>query len=166
MEDILEKVGCQLASRHISGRPRGPHWYPGFPLYVVDACYDDQTQSFERIHDWRSCLPQDLGDDHMKIYPFERDIYPSTQASPFVKRTAHGPGGLVPAVQARGLADNSGPNKGRYVGNKTRAGFMSLPQDSTTTASGVDKTVVTAAGGTALNSNVNLQKLQSATSMF
>jgi chromatin structure-remodeling complex subunit RSC1/2 len=32
LADVLEKVGAQFYSKAIRGRPKPPHWYPGWPL--------------------------------------------------------------------------------------------------------------------------------------
>ncbi|KAL1740744.1 hypothetical protein HDZ31DRAFT_22741, partial [Schizophyllum fasciatum] len=46
LPDVIEKVACQFTARHVRGRPRPPHWYPGLPLYVCDSRYNDRDRVF------------------------------------------------------------------------------------------------------------------------
>ncbi|KAF4584606.1 hypothetical protein EYR38_001835 [Pleurotus pulmonarius] len=85
LEDIIERIAVQFTARHIRGRPRSPHWYPGWPL----------------IKNWNSCIPEILrkNADYMPIYEFERVVYPPRISSPFVvksgKSAVKGPGGII-----------------------------------------------------------------------
>ncbi|KAF4623280.1 hypothetical protein D9613_001420 [Agrocybe pediades] len=123
VEDIIEKVACQFTARHLRGRPRPPYWYPGFPLYVCDARYNDRDQAFVRIKNWNSCVPEEVrqSTEFMPIYPFERMVYPVRVPSPFLVKGAgaasaggkgKGPGGIIATPHGE-AEDDGGRKKGR-----------------------------------------------------
>ncbi|KAG7090566.1 hypothetical protein E1B28_009674 [Marasmius oreades] len=126
LADIIEKIACQFTARHIRGRPRAPFWWPGFPLYVCDSRYNDRDRIFVRIKNWNSCIPEEVrkSDEFMPIYPFERAVYPSRLASPFLttgKKKLKGPGGLLeqsePAEVETTNADGTGRKSRRALGD-------------------------------------------------
>ncbi|RPD58486.1 hypothetical protein L227DRAFT_594371 [Lentinus tigrinus ALCF2SS1-6] len=101
LEDILEKVACQFTVRHARGRPRPPFWYPGWPLYMCDARYNDRERAFVKIKNWNACIPEEVRkkEEFMPIYPFERAVLPRRVPSPFLMNPRlKGPGGLIDAV--------------------------------------------------------------------
>ncbi|KAJ7596530.1 hypothetical protein C8J56DRAFT_917673 [Mycena floridula] len=103
LEDILEKIACQFTSRHIRGRPRPPHWYPGIPLYVCDARYNDRDRSFTKIKNWMACIPDQIKkkSEYMPVEPFERAVFPNRVSSPFLgKSIINGPGALTDHIAA------------------------------------------------------------------
>ncbi|KDQ52954.1 hypothetical protein JAAARDRAFT_80856 [Jaapia argillacea MUCL 33604] len=142
LEDVIEKIGVQFTARHIRGRPRGPFWYPGWPLYVCDSRYNDRERVFVKIKNWNSCVPEEVrkNPDFMPIYPFERMVFPRRFGSPFLKgKGVKGPGGIGESVDkvegerndgagtgtgrkrprravTASTVDQTGPNKGLYVG--------------------------------------------------
>ncbi|KAF8878456.1 hypothetical protein BD779DRAFT_1554735 [Infundibulicybe gibba] len=100
IEDLIEKVACQFISQHVEGRPRAPFWYPGFPLYVCEAYYNERERLSAKIKVWSTCMPEKIARsaELMPIYPFERTVYPRRLSSPFTKRTGKGgkgPGGII-----------------------------------------------------------------------
>ena len=135
----------------------------------------------------------------MPIYPFERTVYPSRLASPFLSagKSAKGPGGLldVPAElgETEGGGDPSGKRTRRPLGDTGHSKALNLnapqpvvptstqhhlqptfnqttqyyqpPKPSPTNSKpAVDRTVLTAAGGSTLGHNVNVKKLPPETS--
>ncbi|TFK47979.1 hypothetical protein OE88DRAFT_1635762 [Heliocybe sulcata] len=139
LEDIIEKIACQFTARHVRGRPRPPFWYPGWPLYVCDSRYNDRDRCFVKIKNWNSCIPDEVrkNPDFMPIYPFERTVFPRRFGSPFLLKgkPIKGPGGIgeplvkqqdadkpdTPGKRPRrtgthSIVDQTGPNKGLYVG--------------------------------------------------
>jgi chromatin structure-remodeling complex subunit RSC1/2 len=108
-EDIIEKVCVQFYPHFFTGRPRSPHWYPGWPIYMCEQRYDDRNHSFFRISKPELCFPpslrqhapdtpqtQLLGNTLMRahinrnskldaiqpIYPFERLVFPLRKSGP------------------------------------------------------------------------------------
>ena len=99
VRDVLEHVCVQFTPHYIVGRPRGPHWYPGMPLYVCDSRYVDKPPAlarFAKITNWRFCVPPEAR-QAPPLYPFERPVYPPLLASPF-QRGLRGPGAIVDPV--------------------------------------------------------------------
>ncbi|KAH7909756.1 hypothetical protein BJ138DRAFT_1154503 [Hygrophoropsis aurantiaca] len=116
LEDVIEKIACQFTARHIRGRPRPPFWYPGWPLYVCDARYNDRERLFVRIKNWNSCIPEEVrqNEEFMPIYAFERSVYPIKVASPFVgKGAVKGPGGIGEPIEKADGDKIEGSSTGR-----------------------------------------------------
>ena len=100
LDDVIEKIACQFTARHVRGRPRGPCWYPGWPLYVCDNRYHERERAFVRIKNWNSCIPDEVrkNPDFMPIYPFESAVFPRRVASPFLADPGlNTPGGIADA---------------------------------------------------------------------
>ncbi|KAJ8088817.1 hypothetical protein PM082_014063 [Marasmius tenuissimus] len=194
LADIIEKIACQFTARHIRGRPRAPFWWPGFPLYVCDSRYNDRDRIFVRIKNWNSCIPEEVrkSDEFMPIYPFERAVYPSRLASPFLSpgKGSKGPGGLLELPADPGEAetgDSSGKRSRRPLGDTGHSKALNLSAQPVAPATAqhyvqpvfnqtaqynqppkppptnskpaIDRTVLTAAGGSALGNNVSVKKL-------
>lgn len=198
LEDIIEKIACQFTARHVRGRPRPPFWYPGWPLYVCDSRYNDRDRCFVKIKNWNSCIPDEVrkNPDFMPIYPFERTVFPRRFGSPFLLKgkPIKGPGGFgeplvkqqdadktdTPGKRPRrtgthSIVDQTGPNKGLYVGTpgaQTLAAAGSSSHHSSTqqvqqtqpqavpTRPAEDRSIVTAAGGwTNLANNAVAEKI-------
>ena len=123
VEDIIEKVACQFAAHHTSGRPRPPYWYLGWPLYVCDSQYNEHERVFVKIKDWDSCIPEEVwkNSTFMPIYPFERTVFPKKLPSPFLNRSGKnlglvkGPGGIDESV---GVVETSEKVEGDGDGKK------------------------------------------------
>ncbi|KAI3602360.1 rsc complex protein [Moniliophthora roreri] len=193
--DIIEKIACQFTARHIRGRPRAPFWWPGFPLYVCDSRYNDRDRIFVRIKNWNSCIPEEVrkSEEFMPIYPFERTVYPSRLASPFLTmgKLLKGPGGLIESSDPADVetADGSGRKTRRALGDPGHSKGLTVPLNTQTTTyptpsynqaqpvitqpyqpspvpstkPAIDRTVLTAAGGPAMGNNVHIEKLPSDT---
>ncbi|EJD55042.1 hypothetical protein AURDEDRAFT_155279 [Auricularia subglabra TFB-10046 SS5] len=107
VRDVLEKIFVQFTRHYVYGRPRGPYWYPGWPLYVCDSRYIDrgpQHARIAKIHNWRACVPPGVRALDVPLYPFERPVYPALLDSPF-SRGIHGPGAVVDPAQLQALLD-------------------------------------------------------------
>ncbi|CAG7847251.1 SubName: Full=Related to RSC complex protein-Laccaria bicolor {ECO:0000313/EMBL:CCA69394.1} [Serendipita indica DSM 11827] len=103
-EDIVEKVAVQFFPHYFTGRPRPPHWYPSWPLYMCEQRYDDRSRTFRRIAKPELCFPhalrkngatsrsnsiirahlyQNPGLDVLQpIFPFERLVLPLRKSGP------------------------------------------------------------------------------------
>lgn len=106
-EDIVEKVCVQFHPQYFSGRPRTPHWYPSWPLYMCVQRYDDRNRLFYRITNPEMCFPPALRitanklpteshnnivqaaivrntylDAMQPIWSFERLVYPIRKSGP------------------------------------------------------------------------------------
>ncbi|KAF7437439.1 hypothetical protein PC9H_004278 [Pleurotus ostreatus] len=138
LEDIIERIGVQFTARHIRGRPRSPHWYPGWPLYVCDSRYHDQERTFVRIKNWNSCIPEILrkNADYMPIYELERVVYPPRISSPFVvksgKGAVKGPGGIIDGnntveADVSTLGRKRTRRGGQEIGTPTQRASPALP---------------------------------------
>lgn len=96
IEDILEKVAVQFHSKYIRGRPLGPAWYPGWPLYVCDQHYNPSERAFMRIKNWLPLIPEEVRSaSFMSVQQFDpegqRLAHPRRMKSPFLKGVK-GPG--------------------------------------------------------------------------
>ncbi|EEB91820.1 hypothetical protein MPER_09761, partial [Moniliophthora perniciosa FA553] len=137
--DIIEKIACQFTARHIRGRPRAPFWWPGFPLYVCDSRYNDRDRIFVRIKNWNSCIPEEVrkSEEFMPIYPFERTVYPSRLASPFLTmgKLLKGPGGLIESSDPADVeaTDGSGRKPRRALGDPGHSKGLTMPLNTQTT---------------------------------
>ncbi|KAK7019739.1 hypothetical protein VNI00_017979 [Paramarasmius palmivorus] len=141
VSDIIEKIACQFTARHIRGRPRAPYWWPGFPLYVCDSRYNDRDRIFVRIKNWNSCIPEEVrkSEEFMPIYPFERTVYPSRLASPFLTmgKLLKGPGGLVESSDPIDIetTDTSGKKTRRALGDPGHSKGLAVPVATPATTS-------------------------------
>lgn len=86
----------QFHSRSIRGRPLGPAWYPGWPLYVCDQRYLPLERAFIRVKNWLPLIPEEVrSHNFMPIQPFDPDgqrvVHPRKMKSPFLKGV-RGPG--------------------------------------------------------------------------
>lgn len=183
LEDLIERIACQFTARHIRGRPRAPHWYPGWPLYMCDSRYNDRERVFVKIKNWNSCIPEEVrkSEEFMPIYLFERTVFPGKFPSPFLgPKALRGPGGIDENVGKEQEGEKEKEKEGgspkkrlikREANSKTPiAGGTSMPHQyasssylqhhpiaqSRAQADPVDRSVITAAGG--LN-NVHVEKL-------
>ncbi|KAL0945642.1 hypothetical protein HGRIS_014795 [Hohenbuehelia grisea] len=147
-EDIIEKVACQPLALFARGRPRSPHWYPGFPLYVCSNRYRERERSFLRIRNWDAIPPTINGTAegkpvmtslHAPIYEFERKVTPRRISSPFVAvrdgkgkavSTLPGPGGLLD----EGAAGTNGVAAETPVGSRKRVSRRPEAPDGTSKA--------------------------------
>lgn len=121
IEDVLEKIGVQFFSRYIRGRPLGPAWYPGWPLYLCDQRYNPAERAFIRIKNWLTCLPDEVRSaNFMPILQIDsegqRVAHPRKLKSPFLRGTK-GPGyiGEEGTPNAQSFADN--PTEGSTITN-------------------------------------------------
>ncbi|KAH7925669.1 hypothetical protein BV22DRAFT_416009 [Leucogyrophana mollusca] len=157
LEDVIEKIACQFTARHIRGRPRPPFWYPGWPLYVCDARYNDRERLFVRIKNWNSCIPEEVrqNEEFMPIYAFERSVYPMKTTSPFIgKGAVKGPGGIGEPIEKAEGEKIEGGGTGRKRARRNAAGAAStsktLPLQTHRPHGGTedtkDRTMLTAAG--------------------
>ncbi|KAJ4475727.1 hypothetical protein J3R30DRAFT_3735574 [Lentinula aciculospora] len=134
LSDIIEPIFVQHTRAHIRGRPR-TGWYPGWPIYVCDSRYSYSkgyknyrnrarglaTRSttkpiFIRIKN--CCLPPEISiqlpqEGQRSIYSFEKTVFPTRRASPFVVGGG-GPGGIVEDGVPGSV---SGPTKGALIGS-------------------------------------------------
>ncbi|KAI4525750.1 hypothetical protein K525DRAFT_190786 [Schizophyllum commune Loenen D] len=174
LPDVIEKVALQFTARHVRGRPRPPHWYPGFPLYVCDSRYNDRDRVFVRIKNWASCVPEDLriGDEYMPIFPFERTVYPRRYPSPFLRSDTSGtqhPGGLldspeqpVASVQKRTTRRTAAPATPAATIAPTPSSYTAPPPQTAPAPASptVDRSIITVAGGySAMGGTVSTHKL-------
>ncbi|KAH7103153.1 hypothetical protein BKA62DRAFT_742637 [Auriculariales sp. MPI-PUGE-AT-0066] len=97
VRDVIEKVCVLFTGQYVNGRPRGPHWYPGVPLYVCSS-----HARIVKVNNWRACVPPEVRDAPTPIYPFERPVYPPLLVSPF-QRAIRGPGAIVDPVTLAAL---------------------------------------------------------------
>lgn len=109
-QDIIEKVCVQFHPHYFTGRPRPPHWYPSWPIYMCEQRYDERNRSFHHIKYPELCFPPSLRasstpaaskprampnnimhsplvqnqklDAIQPIYPFERLVFPLRQSGP------------------------------------------------------------------------------------
>lgn len=109
-QDIIEKVCVQFHPHYFTGRPRPPHWYPSWPIYMCEQRYDERNRSFHHITAPELCFPPSLRpspvvvadqshdgsnsimhaplvqnrklDLIQPIYPFERLVFPLRQSGP------------------------------------------------------------------------------------
>ena len=96
IEDVIEKISVQSFSKHIRGRPLGPAWYPGWPLYVCDQRYNPADRTFVRITNWLACIPEEVrSPNFMPVVQFDsegqRFAHQRRLKSPFLRGTK-GPG--------------------------------------------------------------------------
>ncbi|KAL0067984.1 hypothetical protein AAF712_004887 [Marasmius tenuissimus] len=143
---------------------------------------------------WNSCIPEEVrkSDEFMPIYPFERAVYPSRLASPFLSpgKGSKGPGGLLELPADPGeaeIGDSSGKRSRRPLGDTGHSKALNLSAQPVAPATAqhyvqpvfnqtaqynqppkppptnskpaIDRTVLTAAGGSALGNNVSVKKL-------
>ncbi|EIW70202.1 hypothetical protein TREMEDRAFT_68547 [Tremella mesenterica DSM 1558] len=106
VEDIIERVSVSFYVKYIRGRPQAPEYYPGWPIYICVARYNDQKQMSVRIKNWASCIPDELRQtDFMTVIPFARQIDPIKVPSPFL-RGIKGPGFLGDPQESVGDEDD------------------------------------------------------------
>ncbi|KZV81764.1 hypothetical protein EXIGLDRAFT_685606, partial [Exidia glandulosa HHB12029] len=138
VRDVLEKVCVQFTPRYVKGRPRGPFWYPGWPLYVCDSRFvAHQTPArFSKIHNWRACVPPEIRAVDVPLYAFERPVYPRLLQSPFT-RGVRGPGAIVDPTLHQPLHKEEEPvDEG---GTIARRRPRRVPGGATPTKSALDK---------------------------
>jgi chromatin structure-remodeling complex subunit RSC1/2 len=119
-QDIIEKVCVQFHPHYFTGRPRLPHWYPSWPIYMCEQRYDDRDRSFHHITNPDRCFPPSLRPPSTTISPSSQKSSNSIMHAPLVRN--HKLDAIQPIYPFERLVfplRKSGPNAGPRLPSST-----------------------------------------------
>lgn len=82
VDDIVGRCFIMFVTRYFKGRPKDIP--PGTPVFVTEARYNEEKNTFNKVKTWASCLPDEVRDKdyEMDLFPEPRRMkkYPSPLA--------------------------------------------------------------------------------------
>jgi hypothetical protein len=97
VEDVLEVVCVNFYTKAARGRPADGEggWHIGDPLYICENRYQADKDTYFKIKNWASCMPEESRHKRFQMVEYDQPInLPDKLSSPFM-RGVDGPGEIV-----------------------------------------------------------------------